>query len=114
MLGPHRNRSTQSLNALAVDFQPATEGERFHRRSLSHGLHLANRTHQASLQGNGNGSIAASGAFDPFVASTPLSATGAVGSVPANPYSHDAAAALGGPFFASQTGFQQPVSLSPS
>lgn len=112
MLGSHRTRSSRSLNALAVDFQPATEGGKFHRRSLSHGLYPADPHYQAPLQGGGNGSIAASGAFDPFVASTPLSAAGAVGSVPANPYSHDTAAALGGAaFFTSQTGFQQPVSL---
>lgn len=106
-------RSSRSLNALAHDFQPTTETERFHRRSLSHGLHPADPNYQAALQGNGNGSIAASGAYDPFVASNPLSAAGAVGSVPANPYSHDTAAALGGAaFFGNQTGFQQPVSLS--
>lgn len=56
--------------------------------------------------------MAASGAFDPFVTSTPLSAAGAVGSVSANPYSHDTAAAMGGAFFANQTGFQQPVSIA--
>ncbi|KAJ5682615.1 PAB-dependent poly(A)-specific ribonuclease subunit 3 [Penicillium macrosclerotiorum] len=65
--------------------------------------------HVASLQGNGNGAIAASGAFDPFVsASTPLSAAGGVGPV-SNPYSHDPAALAGGAYFANQTGFQQPV-----
>ncbi|KAJ5578429.1 PAN2-PAN3 deadenylation complex subunit PAN3 [Penicillium hispanicum] len=67
-------------------------------------------THVAPLQGNGNGAIAASAAFDPFVtATTPLSGP-AVGAISANPYSHDTAAALGGAaFFANQTGFQQPV-----
>ncbi|OJJ35007.1 hypothetical protein ASPWEDRAFT_739838 [Aspergillus wentii DTO 134E9] len=68
-------------------------------------------SHLASLQGNGNG-IAATSAFDPFVtASTPLSAAAAVSSVQANPYSHDstAAALSGATFFASQSGFQQPV-----
>lgn len=66
---------------------------------------------QASLQGNGNGGIATSNAFDPFVTtSTPLSAAGAVGPVSANPYAHDTAAAMGAAtYFASQTGFQQPV-----
>ncbi|KAJ5819366.1 PAB-dependent poly(A)-specific ribonuclease subunit 3 [Penicillium riverlandense] len=65
----------------------------------------------APLQGNGNGGITASNAFDPFVnASTPLGTPGAVGPVPTNPYSHDPAAALGGTaFFGNQTGFQQPV-----
>ncbi|KAJ5291988.1 PAB-dependent poly(A)-specific ribonuclease subunit 3 [Penicillium angulare] len=67
-------------------------------------------SHVASLQGNGNGAITATAGFDPFVtASTPLSAAGAVGSVAANPYAHDTAAAMGGAFFANQTGFQQPV-----
>ncbi|OQD78146.1 hypothetical protein PENDEC_c001G04119 [Penicillium decumbens] len=65
-------------------------------------------SHVGPLQGNGNGAIAATGGFDPFVTSTPLSAA-AVGPVAANPYSHDTAAAMGGAFFASQTGFQQPV-----
>ncbi|KAJ5624866.1 PAN2-PAN3 deadenylation complex subunit PAN3 [Penicillium lagena] len=65
----------------------------------------------APLQGNGNGGLTASNAFDPFVsASTPLGTPGAVGPVPTNPYSHDPAAALGGAaFFGNQTGFQQPV-----
>ncbi|KAJ6032006.1 PAB-dependent poly(A)-specific ribonuclease subunit 3 [Penicillium herquei] len=67
--------------------------------------------HVASLQGNGNGAIAASGAYDPFVtSSTPLSGTTAVGPVSTNPYAHDTAAALGqATFFGNQTGFQQPV-----
>lgn len=67
-------------------------------------------SHISSIQGNGNGTMTPSSAFDPFVtASGPLSA-GAVGPVSANPYSHDTAAALGGAtFFTSQTGFQQPV-----
>ncbi|BAE64891.1 unnamed protein product [Aspergillus oryzae RIB40] len=44
--------------------------------------------------------------------SNPLSAASAVGPVQANPFAHDtaaAAAALGGAFFAGQSGFQQPV-----
>ena len=70
---------------------------------------------QASLQGNGNGGVASSSPFDPFVtAPNPLSAASAVGSVQAGAFPHDtaaAAAALGGAaFFAGQTGFQQPVS----
>ncbi|KAJ5872808.1 uncharacterized protein N7529_005161 [Penicillium soppii] len=64
--------------------------------------------HVNPLQGNGNGGITPSSAFDPFVTtSTPMTP----GSVPVsgNPYSHDPTAAMGGAFFASQTGFQQPV-----
>lgn len=112
VLESHQNGSSRSLSALADDFDPEIERERSKCRSSSSGLYPADFYHQASLQGNGNGSIAASTPFDPFVASTPLSTAGAVGSVSANPYSHDTAAALGGAaFFASQTGFQQPVSL---
>ncbi|CAG7957012.1 unnamed protein product [Penicillium olsonii] len=62
-----------------------------------------------SLQGNGNGGIASPTAFDPFVTTPTPMTPGAVGSVSANPYSHDATAAMGGAFFANQTGFQQPV-----
>ncbi|KAJ5147117.1 PAN2-PAN3 deadenylation complex subunit PAN3 [Penicillium atrosanguineum] len=62
--------------------------------------------HVGPLQGNGNGAIAAAAGFDPFVASAPMSAAGPVAG---NPYAHDGAAAMGGAFFASQTGFQQPV-----
>lgn len=117
MLGTFHPRSTRSLSALADDFDPATERSRDRGRSLSVGIIPANNTSfQTPLQGNGNGALAASAAFDPFVtASTPLSAAGAVGPVSANPYSHDpAAAALGGAFFANQTGFQQPVSVKVS
>lgn len=70
---------------------------------------------QASLQGNSNGGVPSTSPFDPFVtASNPLSAASAVGPVQANPFAHDtaaAAAALGGAFFAGQSGFQQPVGL---
>ncbi|KAE8342072.1 PAB-dependent poly(A)-specific ribonuclease subunit pan3 [Aspergillus arachidicola] len=70
-------------------------------------------THMASLQGNSNGGVPSTSPFDPFVtASNPLSAASAVGPVQANPFAHDtaaAAAALGGAFFAGQSGFQQPV-----
>ncbi|KOC11949.1 PAB-dependent poly(A)-specific ribonuclease subunit PAN3 [Aspergillus flavus AF70] len=69
--------------------------------------------HMASLQGNSNGGVPSTSPFDPFVtASNPLSAASAVGPVQANPFAHDtaaAAAALGGAFFAGQSGFQQPV-----
>lgn len=68
-------------------------------------------SHLAALQGNGNGPITSTSPFDPFVTTpTPLSAGGAVGPVQPNPYSHDAAAALGGAaFFPGAAGFQQPV-----
>lgn len=87
-------------------------GQGFGRRK-----HFSNMTYsetdatpQASLQGNGNGVLASAAAFDPFVtASTPLAAASAVGPVQANPYAHDGAALGGAAFFASQSGFQQPV-----
>ncbi|PLN85547.1 poly(A) ribonuclease subunit [Aspergillus taichungensis] len=64
-----------------------------------------------TLPGNGNGNVSSTSPFDPFVtASNPLAAASAVGPVQANPFSPDAAAALGGAtFFAGQSGFQQPV-----
>nr|A1CP31.2 RecName: Full=PAN2-PAN3 deadenylation complex subunit PAN3; AltName: Full=PAB1P-dependent poly(A)-specific ribonuclease; AltName: Full=Poly(A)-nuclease deadenylation complex subunit 3; Short=PAN deadenylation complex subunit 3 [Aspergillus clavatus NRRL 1] len=66
--------------------------------------------HMTALQGNGNGTITPTNAFDPFVtASTPLSAGGAVGPVQPNPYSHDSAALGGAAFFPGSSGFQQPV-----
>ncbi|KAJ5975981.1 PAB-dependent poly(A)-specific ribonuclease subunit 3 [Penicillium waksmanii] len=66
--------------------------------------------HMSSIQGNGNGAITPSGAFDPFVTASGALSAGAVGPVSTNPYSHDAAATLGGAtFFTNQTGFQQPV-----
>lgn len=76
----------------------------------------ANSLHKAPLQATGNGGLATSGAFDPFVpAPSPLTTAG-VGAVPANPYSHDSAAVAataaalnGAAFFANQSGFQQPV-----
>lgn len=70
----------------------------------------ADSSMQSALQGNGNG-IHTSASFDPFVTtSTPLSATGGVGSVSTNPYTHDPTGALtGGAFFANGGGFQQPV-----
>ncbi|KAJ5091408.1 hypothetical protein NUU61_006278 [Penicillium alfredii] len=111
ILDSFHNRSSRSLSALADDFDPFTEQSSFKCRSSSLDCQT-DMPLQTPLQGNGNG-IATSAAFDPFVsASTPLSATGAVGPVSANPYSHEsaAAAALGGAaFFANQTGFQQPV-----
>ncbi|KAK9852001.1 hypothetical protein MYU51_008955 [Penicillium brevicompactum] len=64
---------------------------------------------QGPLQGNGNGGIASPTAFDPFVTTPTPMTPGAVGPVSANPYSHDPTAAMGGAFFANQTGFQQPV-----
>lgn len=82
----------------------------FHRiwGHVSNGRTSADFNEQNPLQGNGNGGITPSSAFDPFVTtSTPMTP----GSVPVsgNPYSHDPTAAMGGAFFASQTGFQQPV-----
>jgi PAB-dependent poly(A)-specific ribonuclease subunit 3 len=86
------------------------------RRKRRSGVHfpITNRPFQAGLQGNGNGPITSTSAFDPFVTTpTPLSAGGAVGPVQPNPYSHDGAAALGGAaFFPGASGFQQPVSFS--
>ncbi|EAW07402.1 PAN-complex poly(A)-binding subunit PAN3 [Aspergillus clavatus NRRL 1] len=71
---------------------------------------MANPSFQTALQGNGNGTITPTNAFDPFVtASTPLSAGGAVGPVQPNPYSHDSAALGGAAFFPGSSGFQQPV-----
>lgn len=69
----------------------------------------ANTPTQTPLQGNGNGGIAPTGAFDPFVTTPTPMTPGAVGPVSANPYSHDPTGAMGGAFFANQTGFQQPV-----
>jgi hypothetical protein len=74
----------------------------------------ANPPVQAPLQGNGNGGITPAGAFDPFVTTPTPMTPGAVGPVSANPYSHDPTGAMGGAFFASQTGFQQPVRWSPT
>lgn len=111
MLGSYHNRSSRSLSALADDFDPISERSTSKYRSSSLDFHPAYSSYQGPLQGNGNGAVAATGGFDPFVTSTPLSAA-AVGSVAANPYSHDTAAAMGGAFFASQTGFQQPVCFS--
>lgn len=71
---------------------------------------LADVHPQGPLQGNGNGGIASPGAFDPFVTTPTPMTPGAVGPVSANPYSHDPTAAMGGAFFANQSGFQQPVS----
>ncbi|KAJ6137449.1 Zinc finger CCCH-type [Penicillium samsonianum] len=63
--------------------------------------------HVTPLQGNGNGGITPTGAFDPFVTTpTPMTPGGPVS---ANPYSHDPTGAMGGAFFANQTGFQQPI-----
>lgn len=85
----------------------------FKRRFSSDCFFGANSTFQTSLQGSGNGTLATTGAFDPFVTATaPLSAAAAaVSAVQANPYAPETTAALGGAaFFAGQTGFQQPVS----
>lgn len=73
----------------------------------------ANTPTQTPLQGNGNGGIAPTGAFDPFVTTPTPMTPGAVGPVSGNPYSHDPTGAMGGAFFANQTGFQQPVRWYP-
>ncbi|QQK41908.1 Zinc finger, CCCH-type [Penicillium digitatum] len=65
--------------------------------------------HVTPLQGNGNGGITPTGAFDPFVTTPTPMTPGAVGPVSANPYSHDPTGTMGGAFFANQTGFQQPI-----
>ncbi|KAL4787429.1 hypothetical protein BJX76DRAFT_318590 [Aspergillus varians] len=68
-------------------------------------------THMSPLHGNGNPGMASANAFDPFVTTpNPLATPGAVGSVQANPFSHDTTATtLGGAaFYANQSGFQQP------
>lgn len=129
MLDCPRRRSVRSLNALADDFDPCSSSSPpRHDKQQSSSPFSSDRdsglkkrksrtrfandtlTPQASLQANGNGGLASAGAFDPFVAvSAPLSAAAAVGPVPANPYSHDTAALNGAAFFASQSGFQQPV-----
>ncbi|KAK4866474.1 hypothetical protein LT330_008406 [Penicillium expansum] len=69
----------------------------------------ANAHNQTPLQGNGNGGITPTGAFDPFVTTPTPMTPGAVGPVSTNPYSHDPTGAMGGAFFANQTGFQQPI-----
>ncbi|KAJ5767296.1 uncharacterized protein N7511_004912 [Penicillium nucicola] len=66
--------------------------------------------HVTSLPGNGNGTITSPSAFDPFVAAPSPMTPGAVGPVSANPYAHDPTT-MGGAFFASQAGFQQPYHL---
>lgn len=110
MLGFLRNRSSRSLSALADDSDLAVEQSKFTYRSASLGFHSTNPFYQASLQGNGNGSIASSSVFDPFVTASASLSGPAVAALSTNPYSHDTAAALGGAtFFANQTGFQQPV-----
>lgn len=127
-----RPRSVRSLNALADNFDPSSSS---HHAKLSSSLlgenelspipswHSSRRhsprtrhannnlTLQASLQANGGAGLASTTPFDPFAAvSAPLSAATAVCPVSANPYSHDAAAGLGGAtFFASHGGFQPPV-----
>jgi hypothetical protein len=111
MLGSHHNRSSRSLNALSDDWDPASVlgWSKYKYCSSIVNVHLTDTSLQSPLQGNGNGAIAAAGAFDPFVTASPLSATGGVGPVSTNPYAHDATALGGATFFASQTGFQQPV-----
>lgn len=114
MLGSHYNRSSRSLNALSDDWDPVpvAEWSRHKYCSSSMNVYPTDTSLQSPLQGNGNGAIAAAGAFDPFVTASPLSATGGVGPVSTNPYAHDPAALGGATFFASQTGFQQPVRVT--
>lgn len=108
MLGSRFNRSCRSLNALSDDWDsiPVSELSRHKYCSSCMNIYPTDTSLQSPLQGNGNGAIAAAGAFDPFVTASPLSATGPVST---NPYAHDPAALGGATFFASQTGFQQPV-----
>lgn len=110
------------LSAMAREFDPGrSETPRFFTSHLpphdvppifSAALRNRNRANaptQTPLQGNGNGGIAPTGAFDPFVTTPTPMTPGAVGPVSGNPYSHDPTGAMGGAFFANQTGFQQPV-----
>jgi len=98
----------RSLPDLAEDQDPLPEHARPQYRSSSLGP-PANKCQQGPLQGNGNGGITSPSAFDPFVTTPTPMTPGSVGPVSANPYSHDPTAAMGGAFFANQTGFQQPV-----
>ncbi|KAJ5658790.1 uncharacterized protein N7484_002439 [Penicillium longicatenatum] len=102
LTGKGSNTSTPRQEIGAPDWTTVGEVQEF----VPQGYDAA---HVSPLQGNGNGAIAAAGAFDPFVTASPLSATGGVGPVSTNPYAHDATALGGATFFASQTGFQQPV-----
>jgi hypothetical protein len=117
MLGSQYNRSSRSLNALSDGWDPVPVSEwiKYKYCSSDMNFYLTETSLQSPLQGNGNGSITAASAFDPFVTASPLSATGGVGAVSTNPYAHDATALGGATFFASQTGFQQPVcAIQPS
>lgn len=110
------------LSAMAAEFDPRT-GRSSNTQLFTSNLpphdvpplfsaalrNRANTPTQTSLQGNGNGGITPTGAFDPFVTTPTPMTPGAVGPVSANPYSHDPTGAMGGAFFANQTGFQQPV-----
>ncbi|KAJ5430698.1 Zinc finger CCCH-type [Penicillium cf. griseofulvum] len=95
------------LSALAEDFDPLPEHSRL--PYLTSRMSLGADVPQTPLQGNGNGGITPTGAFDPFVTTPTPMTPGAVGPVSANPYSHDPTGAMGGAFFANQTGFQQPI-----
>lgn len=109
------------LSALAAEYDPGREPRQYFTSRLPQRHipqhfsailnHRANVPTQTPLQGNGNGGITPTGAFDPFVTTpTPMTPGGPVS---ANPYSHDPTGAMGGAFFANQTGFQQPVRLYP-
>ncbi|KAJ5490955.1 PAN2-PAN3 deadenylation complex subunit PAN3 [Penicillium diatomitis] len=103
-------RLTRSLSTLREEDSSSPEDQQCRDVNTSLDMDQANSSTQGTIQGNGNG-IHTSATFDPFVTtSTPLSATGGVGSVSANPYTHDPTGALaGGAFFANAGGFQQPV-----
>lgn len=109
----HRTKSLYFEPDRPVWSNPLARELGFKRRFSSDCFFGTNSTFQTPLQGSGNGTLATTGAFDPFVTATaPLSAA-AVSAVQANPYSPDTTAALSGAaFFAGQTGFQQPVSRS--
>ncbi|KAJ5551709.1 Zinc finger CCCH-type [Penicillium sp. DV-2018c] len=102
-----RSRQTRASGSPHVDSSPLARGS-------PHMWHpniapFTNIPYQSPLQGNGNGGMAPAGAFDPFITAPSAITPGGVGSVSANPYSHDPAAAMGGAFFANPAGFQQPV-----
>ncbi|KAJ5162664.1 Zinc finger CCCH-type [Penicillium coprophilum] len=101
-------RHTGNLSALAEDFDPLPDRAQpqYYSSRPSPG---ANFVIQTPIQGNGNGGVTPTGAFDPFVTTPTPMTPGAVGPVSANPYSHDPTGAMGGAYFANQTGFQQPI-----
>ncbi|OQE47407.1 hypothetical protein PENCOP_c001G04152 [Penicillium coprophilum] len=94
------NTSTPTTRSEAVQDWTVADVQEFVPQSFEH---------VTPIQGNGNGGVTPTGAFDPFVTTPTPMTPGAVGPVSANPYSHDPTGAMGGAFFANQTGFQQPI-----